>query len=352
MLNKKIFASMVAVSLLAGTGTGVYAYNQKIEAGKLEQLRIENLENAKSAVDSLYNSSKTRLSEDVLEKLKEAEKEVRKLDDSKQKSSLLSEIKDVKEVSEVQEEVYSTLNNNVLVEDVTEEQLEDILANLVVIKEINDPIYKHLSEYLSEAEKQLADINTAIIHISKAEEKLSRESYEDAQKSVEKVKNKVKKKDLQHKLAAVNEKLVAKEDEVKRKQEEQAKLAAEKAASENTSINQSVGNQQSAISNNNTNKSTTSNAPGSSNSTNNTTKSNTGSKSSGSNNSNPSNNNSNPSNNNSKPATSSGSSSSSSGSSSNETNWDQIGENLENHDWSNTGSGEIDEGGNTWESWE
>lgn len=345
MLNKKIIASMVAVSLLAGTGTGVYAYNQKIEAEKLEQLRIENLENAKSAVDSLYNNSKTRLSEDVLEKLKAAEKAVGNLDDNKQKTSLLKEIVNVKEISKVQGKVYATLKNNVLVEDVTEEQLEDILTNLVVIKEINEPIYKHLSEYVSEAEDQLADINAAIKHIGNAEEKLNRESYEDAQKSVEKVKNGVKKKELQQKLAAVNEKLVAKEDEAKRKQEEQAKLAAEKAASENTSINQSAGNHQSAISNNNTNKSATSNAPGSSNSTNNTTKSNTGSKSSRSNNSNPSNNNS-------KPATSSGSSSSSSGSSSNETNWDQIGENLENHDWSNTGSGEIDEGGNTWESWE
>ncbi|MGG0888904.1 hypothetical protein [Cytobacillus horneckiae] len=340
MMNKKIVAGMVAVSLLAGTGTGVYAYNQKVEAEQLEQLKIENLEDAKLAVDSLYNSSKTRLSEDVLEKLQVAEKTVEKLDDSKQKSSLLKEIKDVKEISEVQEEVYSTLNNSVLVEDVTEEQLEDILANIVVIKEINEPIYKHLSEYLSEAEKQLADMNAAIKHIGNAEEKLSRESYEDAQKSVEKVKNEVKKKELQHKLAAVNEKLIAKEDE-----EEQAKLAAEKAASENTSINQSAGNQQSGISNDNTNKSATSNASDSSKSNNNTTQSNTESKSSSSTNSKPSNNNS-------KPSTSSGSSSSSSGIFSNETNWDQIGEHFENHEWTQTDSGEIHENGNTWELYE
>lgn len=345
MMNKKIIAGMVAISLLAGTGTGVYAYNQKVEAEQLEQLKIENLEDAKLAVDSLYDSSKTRLSEDVLEKLKIAENAVGKLDDSKQKSSLLNEIKDVKEISEVQEKVYSTLNNNVLVEDVTEEQLEDILAHLVVIKEINEPIYKYLSEYLSEAEKQLADINAVIKHIANAEEKLNRESYNAAQKSVEKVKNENKKKELQQKLAAINEKLIAKEEEAQRKQAEQAKLAAEKAASENTTINQSAGHQQSGITNNNTNKSTTSNAPGSSKTSNNTTQANTGSKSSSSTISKPNKSNS-------KPATSSGSSSSSSGSSSNETNWDQIGEHLENHDWNQTGSGEIHENGNTWESWE
>lgn len=349
MVKKKIIVGVTAFTLLAGTGTGVYAYNQKVlanEAAQLEQLRVETLENAENAVDSLYNSTRTRLADDIDTKIKKAEVAVDKVEEEKAQYQLSKEISEVKEIAEIQQEVYSTLENEVLVASITDEKLTEINQKLIIIKSINDAIYTHLSEYLSEADAQLASIDAALEKIKEAENSLSRETYNSALALVDEVKNEIKKVELKNQLEAVNKKIVAMEEEAKRKKEAE-RIAAEKAEAEKV-----AAEQQSKIAS----KSTSSTSSYSSNSS-------VGSTSSGSSKAAPKSNQSssgsskssattNKSSNSGKASTPSNKQSSgSSAGSSGETNWDEVGEQLENHDWSHTGSGDI-EGGGTWDSWE
>lgn len=365
MMKKKIIVGVTAFTLLAGTGTGVYAYNQKVlanEAAQLEQLRVETLKNAENAVDSLYNSTRTRLADDIDNKIKSAEAAVGKVEEEKAQYQLSKEISEVKEIAEIQQEVYSTLENEVLVASITDKKLTEINQKLIIIKSINDAIYTHLAEYLSEADAQLASIDAALKKIKEAENSLSRETYNSALALVDVVKNEIKKDELKKQLETVNKKIIAMEEEAKRKKEAE-RIAAEKAEAEkvaameqskqqqnsasssskqipsSNSTNSSKSNVQSSTS---SSKSNTQSSTSSSKSTSKSNQSNSGSKSSSSTNK-PSSSEQKPA---SKPSGSTGSSSSGG------KDWDNIGEQLENHDWNNTGSGEIDKGGNTWDSWE
>lgn len=246
MMKKKIIVGTVAFSLLAGTGS-VYAYNQKVlavEEAQLEQLRVETLDNAENAVDSLYNSTRTMLSDDIEKKIKNAEIAVTKVEEDKAKSQLSKEISKVKKITKIQQEVYSTLENGVLIESVTNKQIEDIAEKLILIKNQNEAIYTHLSEYLSEAKSQLTVFEAAFKEVTEAEKTLNRKVYNSSLTLVDQVKNEVKKNELKKQLVAVNEKLVAMEEEVKRKKEEEE---AEKLAVEKANVSQTETKQQKTV---------------------------------------------------------------------------------------------------------
>lgn len=359
MMKKKIVVGALAFTLLAGTGTGVYAYNhnQKVlaaEAAELEQLRVETIENAEKAVDSLYNSTKTMLADDLEAKIQNAEKAVDKIDANDLKTQLKQEISEVKQIANIQQEVYSTLENGVLVKNVTKDQLEEIAQKLIVIKSKNEAIFTHLTEYLTEADNQLSAIDKALAKVKEAEKSLSRNTYNSALTLVDEVKNEVRKDELKKQLDTVNEKIVAIE-EAKRKKEEEAKIAAEKAEAEKAAAAEQSKQQNSVASSSsqapssqvtNSNKSNTQSSTSSNKATSQTNQSNSGSKSVSSNSSSTNKSSSTQQKPASKPSGSTGNSSSGGN------DWDKIGEQLENHDWSKTGSGEIDKDGNTWETWE
>ncbi|PTY92330.1 hypothetical protein [Heyndrickxia sporothermodurans] len=360
MMKKKIVVGALAFTLLAGTGTGVYAYNhnQKVlaaEAAELEQLRVETIENAEKAVDSLYNSAKTMLADDLETKIQNAEKAVDKIDANDLKTQLKQEISEVKQIANIQQEVYSTLENGVLVKNVTKDQLEEIAQKLIVIKSKNEAIFTHLTEYLTEADNQLSAIDKALAKVKEAEKSLSRNTYNSALTLVDEVKNEVRKDELKKQLDTVNEKIVAIEEEAKRKKEEEAKIAAEKAEAEKAAAAEQSKQQNSVASSSsqapssqvtNSNKSNTQSSTSSNKATSQTNQSNSGSKSVSSNSSSTNKSSSTQQKPASKPSGSTGNSSSGGN------DWDKIGEQLENHDWSKTGSGEIDKDGNTWETWE
>lgn len=347
MMKKKIIVGVTAFTLLAGTGTGVYAYNQKVlanEAAQLEQLRVETLENAENAVDSLYNSTRTRLADDIDNKIKSAEAAVGKVEEEQAQYQLSKEISEVKEIAEIQQEVYSTLENEVLVASITDKKLTEINQKLIIIKSINDAIYTHLAEYLSEADAQLASIDAALEKIKEAENSLSRETYNSALALVDEVKNEIKKDELKKQLETVNKKIIAMEEEAKRKKEAE-RIAAEKAEAEKVAAREQSKQQQNSVSSS-SKQTPSSNTTSSSKSTSQSNQSSSGSKSSSSSSSSTNK----PSSSEQKPASKPSGSTGSSSSGGND--WDKIGEQLENHDWNNTGSGEIDKGGNTWDSWE
>lgn len=353
-MKKKLLVGAIAFTLIAGTGTGVYAYNQNqkvlaTEAAELEKFRAETIDNAEKAIDSLYNSTKTMLVADFDVKVKNAEKAIDKVEEENAKDKLSQELNEIKEIANIQQEVYSTLEDGVLATNVTKEKLENIGQKLIVIKSKNEAIFTHLTEYLTEADNQLLAINEALDKVKEAEKSLNRDTYNSALALVDDVKNDVKKDELKKQLKNINEKLVAIEENRKK---EEAKKAAEKAEAEKIVIAEQEKQKQTTTSS--IKQTPTANYESSSksntNSSTNSKKSSSNSNQSISGNSKNSNAKDNTSTSEKKPA--SNSSGSTGNSSSNNNDWDKIGEQLENHDWNKTGSGEIDEGGNTWESWE
>jgi peptidoglycan DL-endopeptidase CwlO len=329
-MKKKIAISAFTLSLLVG-GTGIYAYNHAMEAAQLKQLKLETLQDARKAVDSLYNSKRTRLSENIEKKIETANKAVNKLQEDSEKHELIREISRVEKIAKVQYEVYSTIENGSITENLTAEHLDTITQKLIVIKSISGPIYAHLSDYLSKAHAQLKTLDEAMMKIKEAEKSISLQTYNKALIAVEEVNNTVKKDELKNRLNRVKQTLVAMEEE---------RLAAEKVAEEKRGVAE-IKNEPSSSATTSYSSTSVANSPSSdavSESNRKVSESSSSSK---------------PSNSASSPAASSGSGSGSSNNStiSEGTNWDKVGEKLENHDWSNTGTGEIDEGGNTWESW-
>lgn len=234
-MKKKMIIRALAFTLLAGTTTGVYAYNQKAqaaEAAKLEQIRIKT--NAEKSVDSLYNDTKTRLADNLESKIKKAEGAVKKIKDDNKKDQLLKDIEEVKEIAGIQQKVYSTLQNGVLVETTTEKQLATLNQELLSIKDKNNAIYNHLADYLSEASDQLSTINIATQKVKEAEKEPNKDTYNKAIEQVNKVQNDGKKEELKKKLELVNKKIIATE-EANRKKEEK-KSAAVTATSQQKTV--------------------------------------------------------------------------------------------------------------------
>ncbi|KGX85193.1 hypothetical protein [Pontibacillus litoralis] len=229
-VKKKIIFGVVTASLLVGTGTGVYAYNQHQQElereAHLEQLRAEKLEKAEETVEALYNPTKTRLAKNINKKIKTAEAAVKEVEGERNKAELTEEIDTVKDLAEIQNEVESTLINGVLANGVTPQQLEETSQKLEMIQTVNDPIFNHLSKKLSKAENQLKELGSASNAVAIAEDSIDRKSYDSAKKLVGKVKNKKEKEELNQRLAVLNENLVAMEKEAERKKEEQERLAA------------------------------------------------------------------------------------------------------------------------------
>lgn len=239
MLKKKVIIGAVSLCLLAGTGTGVYAYNQKQYEAEQQSL----IQKANNAVDNLYNNNHTKLADNVGKKIKSAEIAVGKVEDKKVKAQLSKKIKDVKVISKIQDEVYNTLENGILVESVTDKQLEELDQKLNKIKDINKQIYTNLFNYLSEAESQLIAINSAQNKVNESEQVLNRETYNNALSIVDTLKNETTKNELKARLTAVNEKIVAMEEENRRKEEEVKKA-------EIVATHQTVDNNQKTVGNN------------------------------------------------------------------------------------------------------
>lgn len=239
MLKKKIIISTATLLLFAATGTGVYAYNQK----QYEAEQKSFIQKADDAVENLYNRDHTKLADHLDKKIKSAELAVRKVDDQKVRNQLSKKIKEVKIISKIQDEVYSTLENGILKEDVTEKQLEELDQKLNKVKDINKQIYTNLFNYLSEAEFQLIAINSAQNKVNESEQVLNRETYNNALSIVDTLKNETTKSELKARLTAVNEKIVAMEEENRRKEEEVKKA-------EIVATHQTVDNNQKTVGNN------------------------------------------------------------------------------------------------------
>lgn len=337
-MKKKIIIGTLALTLLAGTATGVYAYNQKVqaaEAAKLEQIRMET--DAEKSVDSLYNKSKTMLADDLETKIKNAEGTVKKLEDHTKKDQLLREIEEVKEIAAIQQKVYRTLRDGVLIETVTEKQLASLNQELLGMKNKNNAIYNHLTDYLSKAADQLSTINLATQKVKEAEKALNKDTYDKAIEQVNKVQNDVKKEELKKQLEPINKKIIAMEEANRKKEVEKSVAVASKTEqtteTSNTQTSSSNTKKSSQTKSQTTNKSTSKTTQSSSKSTSSTNKA-SNSKSSTS-----------------KKASSSKSDEPQDPYLTGATDWDEIGERFENHDWKKTGEGEIP-GGNTWERFE
>ena len=342
-MNKKLVAGFLSVALITVTGTGVYSYNQKVEAA-------QNLEYAEIAVDSLYNSDRSMLAEDIEKKIRKAELAVNQVEEGEVKEELLKEISEVKELADVQQEIYSILENGVLAEAISTKNIEELNQRLNKIKGYNDSVYIHLSGYLMEAESQLKSIDAAKEKVDEAEKTLDQEVYNTALTMVNKVKSEPQKDELSKRLSEVNKKIIESMKHEKTEEDNVDTIAQVSSIHSETKVSQKTNNTSttSRTTTSSSTKSTTSSSTSTSKSNSGSTAKSTTKSTSGSSQTNSGTKNSVSE---SKPKTSGNSTKTSE-----EKDWDKIGEQLENHDWSHTGSGEIGEPGsgtgNTWDSWE
>lgn len=271
-MKKKIISGTIAVSLVVG-GTSIYAYNQHVQSVELEQFRLETLNNAQSFVESFYNEDKTLLAEDLtIQKIDQALLEIEKVDNLQTKELLYQEVHQVREMFEVQTEVYSLLVNGVVVDTISTIQLDDISKNLTNIKNYNESIYHYLQEYVKEATNQNILIELATKEVEKAEETLDKDNSENALFYVEEIKNEAIKEKLSKRLLIVNNEILelkaetkrlAEEEKERKEAEEKARVESEQkqvASHSNSSGNSSAGSKSNSNNSESSSGSSTSNS--------------------------------------------------------------------------------------------
>lgn len=358
-MKKKFLISSIAVAVISvGSVTGVYAYNKHVEAKEaavVEQKESLAIENAKVAVKKL-NKSLTQ------ENIDQAKSKV-ELVNGKLKKSLEKEVEQAEKMFNFKKELSGIISNDVIKKGVTSSKIKTAKKSLAEIEKFNKEFSEEQAKILSQAEKQLKIIDDARAEIKSSKKSLARSEYNKAAKLVKQIKNKTIKDELNKELGEIDKKIDAVKSSSKpanssetsnaQKNESSSIAPSTKSSTQNETSN---NNSNSSYKNNtNTSRNNTTQQPSASTPS---AKSSSGStyKSSGGSSAKPSSGSTYRSSGSSTGKSSSGSTGKSSSGSTNKkssggTDWDQVGKDLENKDWSNTGSGEIDKGGNTWDSW-
>ncbi|MBW7636383.1 hypothetical protein K1I48_23465 [Bacillus licheniformis] len=360
MKKKWIVGVLAGAIVLGGGGTAFHTYQAHAEEKR-------NLDNAVQAVNSLYSSSKQDLlSENVTEdSIKKAKGLLEKVNDKDQQLDLSKKVSNAYVMFKASKLVNDDIPDGVIINDLTKDELDVTQGYVEKVKPISGKLYKELSKKLSEAYaqvKQIEETNKLFDLLSnkddwtsykKLEKAVSKISNKDAKKefqtTLKKIKNRIEEKEKRHKK--IDQQL--KEIEDSRQGDNSASAGSTKAetsssTSGNSDASTSLGQNSSGVpksksssssSNKSSDKRSTTSASGSKHQSSSNAKTKQESKQ-----------------NNNKRSSSSKSSSGSNSSSksspgSSGTDWDKVGKDLENKDWNKTGSGEIDKGGNTWDSW-
>lgn len=343
-MKVKFISSFVAVSLVVG-GTGVYAYNQHLQAVEKERVEQEqiklNLETAEEKVKGLYNEDRTKLAVEISSKIEEAINAVSLVEPEADQVRLFNEIEDVKKLANAQKLAYGLLVENFIADSTTLESIESVKKEVLEVKTINHAIFSYLLDYVNEASEQLTILQTAEGAVEQAESSLDNEFHDTAKLLVEKVKHEGKREEFNKRLDVVKLELVAMEEQRKKEQQEREALEAKKAQEAAQTAQTVQPTTERVVSNSNSNAGSSNKSANSNVASNSYSNSSSSTPSSGGSSTNKQENNS---------------KNTSNGGFTGGTDWDSIGKELENKDWNHTGSGEIGEPGegegNTWDSWD
>lgn len=361
-MRKKWIAGVIAGAVILGGGGGLLFHTYQARAEEKQ-----NLDNATKAVNSLYSSSRQGyLADNVSEdNIKKAKNLVEKVGDTTVQLELSKKVSNAYVMFKASDLVRSDISNGVITDDLTKDELDVTKDYVEKVKPISSNLYKELSKKLSKAYDQVKQIADTKKLFDKLSNKSDWESYKKLEKAVNKISNQAAKKDFQKSLKKIKNRIEEKEkhhekiDQQVKEIEDSAQgdtgatvgsTKAEDSSSPSRNSNASSSAKQnldstsksqssSGSSQKSSYKRSNSSASSSSHQSSSNTKTKHESKQSNSGKSSSS-------------KSSSGSKSSSKSSSGSKgTDWDQVGKDLQNKDWSKTGSGEIDKGGNTWDSW-
>lgn len=253
-MNKKRFLLSFLFLLTVAVIIGGTQYSKGAQAKnitKAEQ-KIEEVEKTKELVDRLFkDEKKEELATDVTEdKLKEVaklvSKQVKSLPANFINEQLIKDIDTAFIFYKTQVKVDSLLNEKILADDVSKQQLGEAKKALNKIESLSLPLYKKLNQKFTEATLQF-DYNTETIKallalFEKKDKKLvkttiTREQYESVQKKIEAIKNEKLKKEQEEWLKLVEEKLNEKEEKLLEEEKIRAEDNLEKEAEENEQNN-------------------------------------------------------------------------------------------------------------------
>lgn len=380
MKRKQLFVTALAGLVISvGSFGGVYAYNKQAEAKEAAEVK-ENDSIAEKTAIAAVKKLDTSLTEANIENAKAKVKLV----SSKSKKSLEKEIEQAEKMFNFKKELSEIISKDVIKKDVTSSKLKAAKKSLSEIEKYNKTFYKEQSDVLKKAEDQFGNINEAQKKIKTANETLKRSAYNEAAKLVSKIKNTDIKNDFEKELKKTDKKIrevkssnritTHSETSSVKKNDSSSDAPSTKTNTQNKSVqNNSTNSYSSSNSKRNSTKESSNYTPRQQYpSSGSTSKSYNGSSSKSYSGSTPksSSGGSKSSSSYTTPKSSSGSASRSSGGSSPKsssgatpktpksssggsggTNWGEVGKQIQNKDWSKTGSGEIDKGGNTWDSW-
>ncbi|MFS0882750.1 hypothetical protein [Metabacillus niabensis] len=267
MVKKKIIVGAVTLTLLAGAGVGVFAYNNHVEALELERIekvKKENYEKAEAAILSLYNKDKTSLAENInAEMIANAKKLMVKVEDKKNLDYLNAELKNINTMYDAQLKVQELLNENILADNVSKEQLSEAEKLIEKTKSISETFYNDLKNNYTTANEQYGYIVATQTKVSNLEKNPTRDAYNESIEAVKGILNKSYRDNLSNKLVKINELLTKKENEIKlaKELEKKEKEISEKVTtSENyEKASRNNKNETSSSNNNSVQKKTSSN---------------------------------------------------------------------------------------------
>ncbi|MED1738183.1 toxin Cry1Ac domain D-VI-related protein [Bacillus swezeyi] len=360
-MKKKLIVGVLAGAIvLGGGGTVFHTYQAHAEEQR-------NLQNATEAVNSLYSSSKQdSLSDSVSEdRIKKAKSLLEKVNDKDQQLDLSKKVSNAYVMFKASKLVTDDIPDGVIINDLTRDELDVTKGYVEKVKPISGKLYKELSKKLSEAYAQVKQIAETDKLFDELSNKDDWTSYKKLEKAVSKVSNKDAKKEFQKTLKKIKNRIEEKEKHHK-KIDQQLKEIEDSHQGDNSASGGSTKAETSSSTSGNSDassslKQNSSSVPKSKSSSSSSNissdkRSTTSASSSKHQSSSSAKTKQESKQNNNKRSSSSKSSSGSDSSSksspgSSGTDWDKVGKDLENKDWSKTGSGEIDKGGNTWDSW-
>ncbi|WP_026801504.1 hypothetical protein [Pontibacillus halophilus] len=213
-MSMKTIVVTAAAFLTLGVGIGTYInYQDEQEQQEvLKQRRVQSLEIAEEAVSALYNENRTELADDINERLPEAQTAIEKVESRDKREALYREFYGIKETLNVQNQVEDLLQDKASLNKVTQEDLLEISEKLSKIIGVNKHIYTNLLHSLSIAAAQLNAIEYAEGLVQQSEGSLAREDYETAMAQVNALHGEAKKRELLERLSTVKEQVVALEE--------------------------------------------------------------------------------------------------------------------------------------------
>lgn len=303
MKKKKWVTVIVAGTILIGGAGAAYSF----QANASEKGRVDRAENA---VTAIYTSPESLNKKNY----KEAESFVKRISDDEKRTQLTKKLSNAYTMHKAIQMVEDDIQDGIITDGLKAQEIEVTKQYIEKIKPIDIKLYKTLSKKADTALEQVMQIEKTKQLFSKQNDTHDWQTFKNIKKETKKILNESESRKFNKKLDQIEQRIKQSE-----KRKENIKRQTQELSKNNyTSPNKKYVQKQPSGSGNSSNRGSGSQSK-------------------------PSKRPSYPS-----KATTPPKQSKPSGNK----DLDAIGKELENKEWKRTGSGEIEKGGNTWESWE